>query len=244
LAAVEVPFGESYFGRLRARARGGIAMKNFGVSSYSPLLYRLQWEHQVAAFRPTHVVLMFCGNDVRNDEEYAQAATYDADGRIVAVPDRGASALVRHLRRLYIARMLRRFEQIVRFRLRASREDLQHVTGGFVEENPPIATLTSEAALDLVSAIQATGAEVVMCVVPSRYRLQHREESFDRPEYADYWREWTTTHGVNYLDLKPDFERSADAGSFPFFQQDVHFNAVGHSVVADRIASAMPGLFE
>ena len=244
LAAVEVPFRDSYFGLLKHRARAGVAMNNYGVSSYSPAIYQLQWDRQVAAFHPSHVFAMFCGNDIRNDEEYARAGVYSSDGTLLAVPDRGAGVLVRHLRQLYLARTIRRFEQIVRYRLRPKTDDATYVTGGYVEENPKITEFTSARTLDLVRKVEQSGAEFVLLVVPSRYRIQHPQESYDTPEYADSWRAWANEHGVRYLDLRPEFERRAAQGAFPFFEKDVHYNQVGHRIVADQIANSFATLFE
>ncbi|MCO6431148.1 MAG: SGNH/GDSL hydrolase family protein [Deltaproteobacteria bacterium] len=62
--ALSVPAEKSFVGLLQAQAGEKAEMLNFGVSSYSPVLYLLQWREVVKKLSPKAVVVMLYSNDI------------------------------------------------------------------------------------------------------------------------------------------------------------------------------------
>jgi len=48
---------------------------------------------------------------------------------------------------------------------------------------------------------------------------------------------WAEREGIDFLDLTPALVASARSGAVPWFPADTHWNATGHAVAADAIAS-------
>src|SRR4029453_16490317 len=61
----QVPFAVSFAGLLEDAAAGACEVRNYGVRSYSPAIYLVQWTRDVRPWKPTHVFLLLFGNDVR-----------------------------------------------------------------------------------------------------------------------------------------------------------------------------------
>lgn len=240
--ALQVPFRESFVGILRAAAAPGVTLRNYGVSSYSPLLYGLQWEQHVRRFRPTQVFLLLSANDVRDDRLYAESASSAADGRLLAVPGPSDHWWTPLLRRSYAARFARRAQLQLAWAME-HRGEAGEVAGNYLEENPDPSGPSADCVLRLGRAVEATGARFTLMAVPSKARLQGGAAQSLEPEFSDKWRAWAQRHGVGFLDLAEPFRRAAQSGTPPFFARDIHFNRAGHGVVAAVISAAHPDLF-
>jgi len=68
--AGQVPFEASFAGLLEEAARRSCEVRNYGVRSYSPAIYLVQWTRDVQPWHPTHVFLLLFGNDVREDVNF------------------------------------------------------------------------------------------------------------------------------------------------------------------------------
>src|ERR1041384_1436589 len=80
--ANQVPYRKSFVGRLNAAAVPGVFVRNYGVSSYSPAFYLLQWRHVIRQDRPQHVLVLLFSNDIEGDAEAKRQARYSAGGEI------------------------------------------------------------------------------------------------------------------------------------------------------------------
>lgn len=236
--ALQVPYRESFVGRLEGWASEETRVANFGVSSYSPILYRLQWGREVAGFRPTHVVLLLYGNDVRNDEEYGRLARYDATGELVAVPGPRLTWWKRFARNSYVLRILR----MMQMRWEHRGEGGEAEVGGHVEENPELSPETIAHLDALREEIEASGATLIVMAVPSRYALRNGSLPEGAPEFSDSVEAWARGAGVRYVDLAAAFRRARSRMPL-FLEQDIHFNRTGNEVVAETVSEALPELF-
>ncbi len=70
---VQVPYEDTFAGLLASVSP--CEVKNYGVSSYSPIFYGIQWRDAVRQTSPSLVVLQLYGNDVWTDEEFIGRAT-------------------------------------------------------------------------------------------------------------------------------------------------------------------------
>ena len=83
--AGQVRYEASFAAILESRAYGTCEVRNYGVRSYSPAIYLVQWEREISAWQPTHIFVLLFGNDVNDDRIYLQSAALDADGFPAAI---------------------------------------------------------------------------------------------------------------------------------------------------------------
>jgi lysophospholipase L1-like esterase len=241
--AIQVPADQSYAGLIADRLRGRAIVRNYGVSSYSPMLYLVQWNRLVASFRPTHVVLQLYSNDVRDDVEYAGSARFDSAGHLVAVagpPSHWAVELIRHS---FVFRYARTVYHVLRWRM-DQRDSADPSVGGYIEENPATLEPTASYVAQLAQAVRESGATFVLTVVPSKYNLSLSGEQTHRAEFSDKWRTWSERRGIAFLDLVKPFRAAVTQGQKVFFDLDIHFTPAGHRTVAEALLQGVPSLAE
>lgn len=243
VAAIEVPYAQSFAGRLQASAGDKARIHNYGVSSYSPALYLLQWRHQVSRFEPTHVFLLLFENDISDDAFYAARGVYADDGTLVAVRGDAPRWVVRILRKSYLARFLRKSQLKIAWVVRHWKKRPHAVAGPYVEINPDITELTASNVRELAREVGESGAEFALMAVPSKYRLQSGQLDTS-PEFSDKWNHWAAENQIRFLDLVAPFRREAENGTALFFGVDPHFNENGHRLTAQVLRAAYPDVFE
>jgi hypothetical protein len=246
--ARQVPYAASFVGRLASISK--CAIRNYGVSSYSPVLYLLQWQKIVQFTKPDLVILQLYSNDIgdEGDAGYARVAKYDSKGHIVAVPGPQTMGSWSEFPRIiarqsYLMRLVRRDALVISWWLKSKPDSLRAV-GPSVEEFPTISRLTSDTMKELSSEVSANGSTFVFFVVPSKYRLTYPKRASEVPEFSDEWKGWGADNDVHFIDMVPAFQRQAQLGRTLFFQRDVHFNALGHHVVAQEICKSYPKFFD
>jgi hypothetical protein len=238
----QVPFAASFAGSLEDAAGDSCEVRNYGVRSYSPAIYLVQWTREVRNWRPTHVFLLLYGNDVREDASYMADADRDPNGMPTAIHGPSNDWFFSQLRQLYVARFARMVWMRGMWAWEHRNEDQMRI-GGVVEENPELTPLTSGLVLELNRRVRADDATLVLMVVPSRYRLMgDGSVKVDHDFYATM-KTWARTNGITFLDLLEPFERAADTAPPLFFRQDIHFTEEGHTLTAAAIARAYPSVF-
>ena len=238
----QVPYEVSYAGLLDQAALGACEVRNYGVRSYSPAVYLLQWTREVQPWQPTHVFMLLFSNDIRDDVDYMATAVKDADGWPTAIPGPSGGWLTSQLRKFYVAR----FARMVYLQYEWARDhagEEQWTIGGVVEENPEWGGPTPGLLMELARRVTAGGAGLTIMVVPSRYRLMGDGRIKVDRDFHHTVKAWAGEHGIPFLDLQEPFERAAKGGVTLFFLQDVHFSAEGHALTAAVIARWAPQLF-
>lgn len=238
----QVPFAESFAGKLEEAARRTCEVRNYGVRSYSPAIYLVQWTRVVSAWKPTHVFLLLFGNDVREDETYMSSALVDGSGWPTAIQGPSNDWLFSELRQLYVARLVRMVGMRASWAWEHRGQDRQEI-GGVVEENPELSALTTNLVLEINRRVRASGAELILMSVPSRYRLMGSGQVQVAEDFHHKVRTWAAANGVRFLDLFEPFSRGSRPDVPLFFREDIHFTAEGHALVAATIAREFPALF-
>ena len=237
--AVEVPFDDSLVGQLQVAAAGTATVRNYGVASYSPLLYTIQWDRDIRASKPVFVVVVLFSNDIVDDADYARLAVRDASGRVLAIGGPPDDPLRVTLRRSYVARL-----GSLAYRRAAAwltRENGGQLEGSFREEFPSMTSLTSSSLLTLHREVRASGARFALTVVPSRTAVRT-----GRPADAEFSltvQRWAESRGVPFIDLLGPFLAAAPRGDPLFFASDIHWTPSGHRVAATAICAANLDLF-
>ena len=240
--AGQVEYDTSFAGILEARAHGKCEVRNFGVRSYSPAIYLVQWEREIAAWKPTHVFVLLFGNDVSDDRTYLQSAVTDANGFPTAIRGPEGGWLTAQLRKFYIARYLRS-EMLKREWADAHRGQPVWTVGGQAEENPDWPDSSARLVLELNKRASSAGAQLILMTVPSRYRLMgDGTVPVGALDFHEKIRRWSAANGVRFLPLAPAFE-AARQGPPLYFLSDIHFTEAGHKVAADAITQSFAALF-
>jgi lysophospholipase L1-like esterase len=248
--AGQMHYRDGFVGLLNRRAAPDVFAVNWGVSTYSPMLYRVQWLKDIAATKPELVLMMLYSNDVMDDGIYEKTATFDADGLPTAVAGPPENVFVNTLRQIYVARLLRLGWRTIVY-LVAPQQDERVRTmgpvGGFVELSPEMSPLTDRVLRGIVKEVRASGAHFVLTAIPSKYVIMSGDRSKAEQQWAANVKRWAAENRVDYIDLWPAFDAytAARRESEPklFFLYDIHPNETGHKVIADTIARALPAYF-
>ena len=240
--AGQVPYAASFAGLLEAAARGTCEVRNYGVRSYSPAIYLVQWTRDVRPWKPTHVFLLLFGNDVREDVSYLESAVVDNAGLPVAIQGPSDGWLVAQLRRSYTARFVRLIFMRVSWMWQFRNQE-HTIVSGVVEENPELTDLTTGLLRELNARVRAGGAQLVLMAVPSRYRLMGDGTVKVDEDFHHKIKVWASQNDVQFLDLYDTFARGSRQDTELFFRQDIHFTQEGNALVAAIIARAYPQLF-
>ena len=238
----QVPFDKTFAGVLEQAGRDKCAVRNYGVRSYSPAIYLVQWTREIQAWQPDIVLLLLFGNDVRDDFNYLQTSTRDEQGFPTAIQGPANGVFFAQLRRSYVARFVRMVALRAQWAWQHSGEE-QWTIGGVVEENPDWGGLTPNLVLELNRRVTAAGSRLVVMAVPSRYRLMGDGKFPVESDFHQTVKDFTAQNGVEFLDLFRPFERASKAAVPLFFKQDVHFAEQGHLLTAAVVARAYPGYF-
>jgi hypothetical protein len=241
--AGQVPSDESFAGLLEAAARHSCEVRNYGTRSYSPAIYLVQWTREIQPWHPTHVFVLLFGGDVREDVDYLSTAVMGPDGFPTAIQGPSDGWLFSLLRRLYIARFTRMVAMRASWAMEHGSEK-QWTVGGVVEEHPEWGGPTPRLVAELDRRVRASGAQLIVMAVPSRYLLMGDGSiPIQGQDFHQTVKAWSEKQGIQFLDLHSPFERAARAGIPVFFLQDIHFTAEGHALVAATIARTFPQLF-
>lgn len=237
----QVPFAESFAGLLEAAAPH-CEVRNYGVRSYSPAIYLVQWSREVAPWQPTHVFVLLFGNDVREDVSYLASSTLDADGFPTAIHGPSDGWLVSQLRQSFVARFVRMATQRATWAWEHAGEEQWRV-GGVVEEHPEWSGPTPGLVTELNRRITAAGSGMTLMVVPSRYRLMGDGRIETGTDLHDTLKQWAEPQGIRFLELNAPFEKASRAGVALYFLQDIHFTNEGHALLAAIISRTHPEWF-
>ena len=240
--AMQVPYSESFVGALQSKTRESAEIRNYGVSSYSPIYYLLQWRVMVSNFEPTHVFVLLCSNDIETDEIMARSAVYNDGGEILRIPCT-RNNWTEFARKSYFVRYIRKIQLKIAWIIEHLHDNSHTVTGNFVEENPDISETSKTFMLTLANEVRQSGSQFTIMAVPSKYRLKGGEYDPSKLEYSDKWKRWAEGQSIDFLDLVTPFKDAITYEKSLFFEQDIHLNKEGHKVIAETLSKAYPDIF-
>ena len=240
--AGQVAYDDAFVSILAKRAQGKCEVRNYGVRSYSPAIYLVQWTREVAAWHPTDGFVLLFGNDVADDLGYLQSADLDPQGLPTAIHGPSGGWLTAQLRKLYIARYIRATEQKWEWS-RAHQGQPIWTVGGQAEENPTWADPSASLVRELHRRVTASGAAFTLMTVPSRYRLMgDGTVPVGELDFHQKIEQWAASERIPFLPLEPAFAAAPKTPEL-YFRQDIHFTEAGHRVAADAITQARLELF-
>jgi hypothetical protein len=216
---------------------------NFGCSSFTPLLSRLQLIHFQSRLCPAAVVLQLWNNDIDDDIEYRAVAHRDSSGNIDAVPGTHTSWWVTLGRKSYLARLVRKgWVTLKRQREWNARSgaysSLSLWKPAFTkkledwysdEERVGIET----SILEIGKWCRERDCHFLLFVVPDRGALREGKEDF----FEAYFAKFAKTHGIRYVDVVASFRNQPLEALY--FPEDIHLTPKGHLLVSAAIWSAL-----
>ena len=232
-----ISYNTSFAGRLKEQTKGISIVKNYGTSSYCPILYLLQWKYIVKSFHPTHVFLLLYSNDVGDDTRYTKKAIF-REGDVVAVPGASNDFITKTLRKSYVSRFFRNLYLKLNY-IFTNNNANKVVTGKYIEESPNISQLTSKYLLQLAKEVKLSGAKLVISAVPSKYCVQSYEPNYCKLEFSNKVKQWALVNNIEFLDLVPVFQRASKTEKL-FYKNDFHFNEKGHFLVYKSMIKLYP----
>lgn len=104
--------------------------------------------------------------------------------------------------------------------------------------------------LDFRETLARRGADFVLVLVPTKYRVLEQQCEFPRDsalsrraenlsDLPDRIHRWSGENGVELIDLTAALQAGARAGTLPWFWGDTHWNAVGHQLAGHEIAARL-----
>jgi hypothetical protein len=216
-------------------------VKNYGVGSYSPIFYAIQWENMVRHIRPSLVVLQLFSDDVTTDEKMYTRAVRDASRMVVALPDLADPTLSQLFRHSYVMRVARMLQQRLAWWLKDTFAGTARA-GPWSDLNPDISKLTSDLVLQLARGTSEAGAKFVVFAIPAQ-RREIDMSPVGGSENSDKWKAWAANNGIAFVDLLEEFRREPDKAKSAFFPKDGHFNEIGHKLTARALCRGIEGFF-
>jgi hypothetical protein len=237
---IQVRFEASFVGLLSSLTP--CEVKNYGVGSYSPIFYAIQWQNIVRQTRPSLVVLQLFSDDVASDEAMLRQAVRDASGTPVALPHAADSTVNDALRRVYILRVARMLQQRFAWWFEDTFKGTGR-TGPWAELNPDISDLTSDLVLRVARGASEVGAKLIVFAIPAQRRLIDMGPASDQPEFSDKVKAWAERNSIAFIDLPKEFRGDPEKARSAFLLIDGHYNEVGHSLTARALCREIEGFF-
>jgi hypothetical protein len=259
--AAMVPNAETLYRRLSARLDGNGRIYSFGASG-APLSQYLVWaRYAVQKYGARGIAIVVVGNDfdeslwTHNQRPGLHVYVKDPEGRLqLRRTDYRPSplrSLVRHsaLSR-YLVFNLQALDAAKAIALRwglisAAQAAMPKYVGNTAAEASPQRVHESQEAIDaflddLGKMVALPPERIAFLVDGARY--QHEVEITERSYFGQmrtYFMRQASQRGHEVIDLQPSFLARSRDGSTRFeFPTDGHWNAVGHAVVAEALASS------
>lgn len=237
--ANSVSWAQSFIGIIESK-NSNLAVRNFGVASYSPVIFLVQMNNEVKSFQPTDVVVQIFANDFNNDKEYLKKANSETLSEIKTVSERAniRDKVTKILRYSYFARLVRKVQQqLIFLSLNKSNSSQHSLLNKVVLTKENEKKQTYEAILLLKDFADKINARIFFFVVPNK-QLTLQNQCCESDTLAVEFYNFTKTHNLNLIDVPKAFSNYPDQSNL-FFERDVHFTAEGNLVTAEAISNKL-----
>ena len=238
--ANSVNWEQSFVGLIESK-NSNLKVRNFGVASYSPVIYLVQMQNEVKSFKPTDVIVQIFENDFYNDREYLKMANSEILSEIKAISKEASirDAFKKILRHSYFARLIRKFQQQMVFLLSEQSNDNNEsfiIDKGDVNiENRKKQTYA--AMLMLKDFADKINSRIFFFIIPNK-QLTLRNQCCESDTLAFEFYNFTESNNLNLIDLPKAFGHYSDQTKL-FFEKDIHLTAEGHLITAEVISKTL-----
>lgn len=236
--SLEAPWNESFIGQL-ATANPKVTMRNFGVQSYSPILYLAQARKDLREFAPTDVVLQLYSNDFASDHDYLAKSNSTDLNVLSAVNGDDRSWIINLLRYSYLARLVRKVQLQLDFVLHAPKiaapfpdQVLANDVESLKERQLSYQTLSL-----IRQEVTKQNARFYVLIIPNK-GLSMKGQCCSTDTLHEEVCEFAQHNNISFIDLGSAFGQQQQQSSL-FLGRDIHLAIPGHTTVARSIALAL-----
>ena len=250
------PYEQSFVGMVAAAAPQ-LSIANLGVASYSPAIYRAKLEYLLAqGYRFDEVVVFIDISDIRNEAtlyryENGIVRSRQPESNIAGIDiEWHAKLALKHFPMLYEG--MRNASMILRGTWNQAPPPQEPVTEQaisawtYAAENPSFGPIGVEGGIDLALAhmtalhqlLKRHDVPMSIAVYPWPAQLAHDSRN---SRQVRIWREFCLDRCRHFIDLFPLFFDEVEQSSLTavleryYIEGDVHFNAAGNRLIADRL---------
>ena len=209
---------------------------NFGVSSYSPLIYLIQAQHQLPSFAGSTVIIQLFSNDFYDDAAYERLAIYE-NGIIQGIDGGDPNWITKFLRQSYLLRFLRKAQLTIQTSLSRKSpisKDIGETSFVFEQSIEPAAIDASVNVLKTIQSIlDRQHKKMLVIMIPSKYLTKRNSCCNDDALYKTV-KDKLRQSGITFIDVAEEFEQSVDQTKL-FFGNDIHLTVAGHEAITNAI---------
>jgi len=229
----QVPYNETFVSLVSEGL--GLPSVNFGVSSYSPLIYELQTKNVVSQFNADVVVLQIFSNDFGTDESYFEYAVFE-NKEITGIDGGEENKLVILARNSYLLRFIRKSQLLLQMILSKPNNNVETSSRAFdYEQN--VTEKQIQSTVQIIRRIQThlteQGKKLYVFLIPSKSLSLDKECCFDDALYTKFYSALEEID-VDTIDVKSSFQQVNNQNEL-FFPIDIHLTSFGHRVIANSI---------
>jgi len=232
----EVAWNDSFIGLIQ-KNNPTIAVRNFGVSSYSPLIYLAQAKKELVEYQPSDVVLQIYSNDFDSDHEYLASASSQDLTQLTAVSGNERKLAIAVLRHSYLARLIRKMQLQIDFLINAPEkptafpDEALYFDANALERRK----LTYEAILQIQDQVKNLGANFYLLMIPNK-GLSIKGECCATDRLHQEVASFAKQNQIQFIDLGKAFTNSKNQRLL-FFPRDIHLTKEGNIEVTHAISS-------
>ena len=234
----ELAWKDSFIGLIQ-KANPSIAVRNFGVSSYSPMQYLAQARKELIDYKPTDVILQLYSNDFDSDWDYLEKANSKNLDELHSINGDGKKMLIALLRHSYLARLIRKIQLQIDFLIHAPAEPTPFPEEALYFDEVALKKrqLTYAAVLKIRHEVNQQGANFYLMMIPNKgLAMKGQCCQTDRlyQEVANFAKE----NKIHMIGLDKAFEDSKNQRTL-FFPRDIHLTKDGNIELANSISQSL-----
>jgi hypothetical protein len=214
---------------------------NFGVKSYSPLLYfiQLRKELQSISKKPEIVYIQLYSNDVSDDDHYAVSAEFDYSDRPVKC--NGGSKLLYNIYTRLV--LLNETERAIRrmfyfFNKRSASSANARIFNNYNELAPDINSngRFGKSILQINSLLDSLAIKHYFFAIPSKYSCLSKD--WTSPTFPSNFTHFMTENKFPFINLDSVFQKSSQPEGL-FYKDDIHCTTAGNDLIAREILKTL-----
>ena len=216
----------------------GVKHMNLGVSSYSPIIYRLQVINILPRLDESNVIIQLFSNDFADDQTYRRLAIFE-DRKIIAIDGGGQNWFKSFVRKIYLLRFLRKAQIILQHSVGQNEQEqgnLKYNNDLFlIEQNihDNLIKYSINILEDIKKILQDQGKTLSVMIIPSKFLSKRKICCLDDKLYKRVV-EQLKHKKINVINLAEEFEQHTNQ-QLLFFEKDIHLTEEGNRVVAEAI---------
>ena len=236
--ATQVSWEQSFVGLIESK-HPDITVKNYGVVSYSPIIFIAQLLKEMENFQPTDIVVQIFENDFHDDWEYLKRANSQNLKDIKAVNGQNLKLIIKVLRYSYVARLIRKAQLQTRYAFSNSAPDVCPNDSPCIQDHTDKNSkdLTYKAILVLQELANRINSRLYIYIIPSK-QLAMQNQCCGTDSLSAEFREFSESNNLNFIDLAEVFGKYPEQSKL-FFKKNAHFTPLGHSVTAKAISNTL-----